>query len=235
VERVQLRGKGNKAYDAGGLDDVHELRISPLPTTDTDSTASDSSSNVAVIRYFAMFRSPKDDMSELEMHILGWNPDILIFDHGLHLDPGTGQAFVPYMSRLVHALLNSNAKSWKLLAWRETSAQHFETPGGHFGRRIPWGCVPHSKHAVDSHQGNVLRPLMEQILSELNVSSSQLQILPFRDYTSQFHDLHAPTIGDCSHFCSTPSFWLPLWRTLRNAMDNAVALEKEETVSSSFR
>jgi hypothetical protein len=44
VERVQLRGKGHKSYDAGGLDDVHELRISPLPSTDTDSNASSLSS-----------------------------------------------------------------------------------------------------------------------------------------------------------------------------------------------
>jgi hypothetical protein len=230
VEMTQIRWPPRKTRE-DSLADVHEMRISPLSTD----ASSNTSSNVAVLRYFAMFRSPEHDMSELETHILGWNPDILIFDHGLHMGPGTGREFVPYMRRLVPALLNGT-KSWKLLAWRETSAQHFETKGGHFSWRIPWGCVPHSKHGVDSQKSNVLRPLMEQILAELNVSSSQLQILPFRDYTSQFHDLHAPSVQDCSHFCSTPSFWLPLWRTLRNAMDKVVvALESGETTSSSFQ
>jgi hypothetical protein len=66
-------------------------------------------------------------------------------------------------------------------------------------------------------------------LRDLNVSQSQLTILPFREYTSQFHDLHAT--GDCSHFCTTPSLWMPLWRTLRLALDNAAAtFEKDHMV-----
>ena len=59
------------------------------------------------------------------------------------------------------------------------------------------------------------------------------RILPFRAYTMQFYDLHLNSMQkDCSHFCSTPSLWLYLWRTLRLALEEAVlrlrVVEEEE-------
>jgi hypothetical protein len=225
---------GTKPRWRYGLDDIYELRISRSAETSptaTTTTGTNDLTSVAKVRMYAMYR-PLEDMSEVEQYVATQN-DILIFDHGLHYGIETGEdVFVAETTNLIQTLLYgskggkdsgsqpSQPRPWKLLAWRETSAQHFDTPGGHFLPSVNESyCVPMDPALTNG--GNRLRPLLESILRDLNVSPSQLTILPFRKYTSQFHDLHAT--GDCSHFCTTPSLWVPLWRTLRLAVDNAAA------------
>jgi hypothetical protein len=62
---------------------------------------------------------------------------------------------------------------------------------------------------------------MEKVLQSLNLSND-VAILDFWNYTSHFHELHPPR--DCTHYCSTPSFWLYLWRQMRVALDQRVQL-----------
>jgi hypothetical protein len=47
-------------------------------------------------------------------------------------------------------------------------------------------------------------------------SVGEIVILPFYDFTSKLYDLHP---HECSHYCSTPFLWLPLWRSFRVSMD----------------
>jgi hypothetical protein len=49
-----------------------------------------------------------------------------------------------------------------------------------------------------------------------NNTAGEIVILPFYDFTSKLYDLHP---GECTHYCSTPFLWLPLWRSFRVAMD----------------
>ena len=53
-----------------------------------------------------------------------------------------------------------------------------------------------------------------------NPKNPSLHFIPYRDFTSQFPDIHRK--GECSHFCSTPDLWVPIWRTLRLIVDNYV-------------
>ena len=46
--------------------------------------------------------------------------------------------------------------------------------------------------------------------------TKELVILPFYNFTAPLYDLHP---GECTHFCSTPFLWMPIWRSLRLAMD----------------
>jgi hypothetical protein len=62
---------------------------------------------------------------------------------------------------------------------------------------------------------------MERVFESLN-ATDQVAIVPFWNYSRQFHEMHAESGGDCAHYCSTPSFWLYLWREWRRALDSAV-------------
>jgi hypothetical protein len=46
--------------------------------------------------------------------------------------------------------------------------------------------------------------------------------LPFFNLTAQLHYLHP---SECTHYCSTPYLWMPIWRSLRLAMDRQWSTE----------
>lgn len=64
-------------------------------------------------------------------------------------------------------------------------------------------------------------PTLSSLASSSNMTNSRwdssLYILPFAQFSAKFHDLHP---GECTHFCSTPFLWYPLWRSLRLAMED---------------
>ena len=220
-----------------GMDQSYELHVSPIDE-DRNTTTLTPQVSSAIIRYYAIYR-PLEDMVD-EKNMIMANNDILVFDHGLHygsFEDG-GAQFLSEMTTLVNALagntfLNetednlqpevdvqrqSNGKSrLKIVAWRETTAQHYDTAGGDYHPDANFTyCAP-------IKMADWRRPLMDQILNITGVAfPQQFDILPFHEYTSHLHDLHSSNGDDCSHYCSTPSLWLPLWRTLRLAIDSAL-------------
>ena len=129
----------------------------------------------------------------------------------------------------------------KLVAFRETSAQHFHADAGEF---FLWDqqpnksrtCQPHPKQsqhyawrekiATASAQKNGFRVLTANAsLTQEPKSSRELVWLPFLDFTSRldfFHPTLSPTKPlDCTHFCQSPYLWWPVWRSLRLAVDRA--------------
>jgi hypothetical protein len=52
----------------------------------------------------------------------------------------------------------------------------------------------------------------------LPASDSVLMVLPYREFLLPMHDLHG---GECTHFCASPSQYVPIWRSLRLAMDGS--------------
>jgi hypothetical protein len=47
-------------------------------------------------------------------------------------------------------------------------------------------------------------------------TASDLVVLPYRDFLMPLHDLHGK---ECTHFCASAYQYVPIWRSLRLAMD----------------
>jgi hypothetical protein len=199
---------------------IHELRVSKK------SPEQSTSSPTATIRMFFTYR-PK--LTEVQYYISGRH-DIVIFDHGLHYHDPTVD-FPVDMMNLATLLRDSSGSSQassrdhvndnvdlKMLAWRETTAQHFNTPTGQYDPAI--GSTPCVPHQYQDGVGNERRKAIEQVMQTLNWTERDLVILPFREYTTQFHEMHDS--NDCTHFCTTPSFWLYEWQQIRIAMENVL-------------
>jgi hypothetical protein len=200
-----------------GLRNIYELRVS-----NTSPEPASSSPKTTTIRMYNMYR-PK--LTDVQDYIAGRH-DIIIFDHGLHYRADSAE-FSSDMINLATQLhgdgktggdvLNDDNVELKLLAWRETSAQHFEGPSGDYHESHGSAkCVP---LAFQAGVGDARSRAMEQVVQTLNWTKLDLVILPFREWTSHFHEMH---IGgaDCTHFCYAPSFWLYEWRQIRIAIEN---------------
>jgi hypothetical protein len=150
----------------------------------------------------------------------------LIFDHGLHYPPTIRDIFINETTRL----LETAKDKLRLLAWRETSAQHFQTEDGDFvGKITPCGPLNQS---TKGYRANAMNTVLENLnMTMIDASEpgfrsrplspqQELVFLPYRQYTGNLFDLHP---GECTHYCSTPYIWLPVWRTLRLAFDRVAA------------
>jgi hypothetical protein len=165
---------------------------------------------------------------------------------------------------------------FKLLLFRETTAQHFPFPGGDWGdgmtcsplnftsaneakyrsvavpfyrevilRKAAWdtgyrvftvgpaagqggsgGGVGGSdyQNGASGRLQQLLQEPQEQAFSNGNknnnepapISHPDIVMLPFAKFTSELYDLHP---HECTHYCSTPFLWMPLWRSFRLAME----------------
>lgn len=188
----------------------------------------------AKVAFYQMYR-PYEGNNETQN--IARESDILVFDHGLHwVVPEESIDFKNAMAGLLRGYSRNETKGdnkLKLLAWRETSAQHFDSPTGEYSPGMQWNieCLPRREILRD-------QPLRTQLMTEAaemagfaisNASdpsfSSQpvsrgdeLVILPYYRFTSELHRVHP---GECTHFCHTPYVWIPIWRTLRLALDRA--------------
>jgi hypothetical protein len=121
-----------------GIGAVWKLQVRPPPAS-SNSSHSDSqlaSTTNTTIYYYGMYR-PRPDPAELQ-HILN-HTDVLLFDHGLHWND-----FGHFQDDMTHMLQQAYSNhDLALLVWRQTSAQHFSTPGGYYRRRREGDkCVP---------------------------------------------------------------------------------------------
>lgn len=153
----------------------------------------------------------------------------------MHYDRVKQKEFLKDSTALLQAYHDNDVK---LVAWRETSAQHFKIAGGHFPTNQlklasvigSQGCHP-MQHFEDEYRiatvqraanmsGYGWRDMLTDTDEEMAKANNtpELIFLPFRNFSSAFWDLHASD-HDCSHFCSTPHLWMPIWRMLRLAMD----------------
>jgi hypothetical protein len=120
-----------------GIIEIHSYRISRIPwqqqqeqqqsTTSTTSTSSDNISGTVTISFYFMYRPYISDIREFLLQ-----HDVIVFDHGLHWTPREPDLYQFDMTTLLSTYKNS--KKLKLVAWRQTTAQHFDTPGGFYFR-----------------------------------------------------------------------------------------------------
>jgi hypothetical protein len=218
-----------------GLTETFTLRILlTTTTTTTGGTITTTTVATTTIQYYAMYR-PYDDMEEVR-HVFR-NSDIVVFDFGLHYMtlPNDMVKFQTVMQRMVDLSAQYQRIRPHLLVWRETSAQHFDRPGGHYG---PGGNV-HNNNTVNHHQcvpiatehvPGIRLPIVQGIIAHVQTSwewndTESLLFIPYREFTSGLVHLHDPEQvqdGDCTHFCHTPFVWRPIWYHL------AIGLQKFE-------
>jgi hypothetical protein len=205
----------------------------------------DDQRKTAHIYHYGMYRpNDRDDNAEVKQHIMATS-DVVVFDFGLHWTPLEASDFGRAMTSFLRGFAAPD-NNLTLLAWRETSAQHFDADGGHFGneRRGDTCTAIQTNMAPKGANTGFRLPLMKQATFDAgltwtspldpNFSSSvvnepELVVLPFRDYTVPLHYLHP---GECTHYCHSPHMWLPIWRALRLAIDRAVRIKQQHPKST---
>jgi hypothetical protein len=200
-----------------------------------NSKATKTSTKSPAFRLFPLFRTNLDAVPLIVNH-----SDVILFDHGLHYTPKEMRQFKNDMLQFTWSMIDEGPQI--PMIWRETSAQHFNQSDGYYLDYDTYNntkqCVPFNiteypqrhHHDVMRHVYNNSKPIQSKIdnttsFSNVDRRSKLLRMIPFREYTSHFHDLHPR--GDCTHFCYLPSFWLYLWRTLRLELEQ-VALDQKK-------
>ena len=208
----------------------------------------------ATLRYYRAYRPTKF----LLERTLSQN-DIVVFDHGLHYPPNVevkheAASLYQETQALLKFVQAYEASRVKLLAWRETTTQHFAPfPGGYFLRYLtdsfPINCTRiNENYTVEAYPelSDHLTTDLMQILTDVyprnvifqatNATENftwvdasdpnflqtpvsrlgrELVFLPYRDFTKEVTYLHG---GECTHFCSNPFLWQPIWRNIRLAI-----------------
>lgn len=135
----------------------------------------------------------------------------------------------------------------QLVAFREPSAQHFEAKGGDksFLNKSSKECTPLDENEIDlakwrdqavkegakaasykliemkSSNNKTKQQKYPHIKHDESSQQQELVVLPFFDFTKPYYSMHPTGYGgaDCHHFCSSPYFYVPIWRSLRLAID----------------
>jgi hypothetical protein len=193
-------------------------------TLNVNITSPQTSESPVQMKFFFQYRYPFYYPNE-EI-LVATSADVLVTNLGLHWS-WNGRMYetgrMHYRKSMHHLFRNLQAYgSYQLLIHRETSAQHFDASGGDWGLRRPTSlrqCVPHNKN--ESVVGRWREEKVSQATRRLNHT---IVMLPWWDYTAQHHEMHPRE--ECSHYCSSPFLYYPLWRGLRRAMDDNFANDK---------
>lgn len=236
IVTTEDRGKDCKGFDCIISFTIYEIH-SPL-WHDKDTVT---------IKWFYNYQVPFKNPNDTNLVLSSGG--VYFFNYGLHYRPEVSHKYETNLVTYLDTV--KNYTNWKLLLFRETSAQHFNIPGGDFlgwSRPKPWfdsdSCTPHRPAPTQGFREVIFKnaalhagfvPLvMDSTLQQpppiFHGDTREIVILPYYNFTAQLHDLHiisnintaknaSEYKGECTHFCSTPFLWLPLWRSFRLAMD----------------
>jgi hypothetical protein len=160
--------------------------------------------------------------------LMAWGLHWSLFHKRASFQP---QDYAHRLQRLWNHL--STQTQLRLLLYRETSAQHFDGEAGDYwsarNRSAVGTCVPLSHGTVWREElvQQQARQAGLEVEHANNLSSSVGQkviILPFYHTTAPLYDLHPwlPTNfweRDCTHYCSVPYLWWPLWHYWRLVLE----------------
>ena len=192
------------------------------------------------------------------------NVDILVGNYGVHWAVNatrewkTPESYRQGMNKTFQYWSNTSMKAERLprlMAFRETSAQHFDSDSGeyflynqqqkHDNSSSSSSCVanPQTTHVgwredivnkVASDNGFQVLTADESLVRAEPRKNNDLELiwLPFLNFTSELHFMHSSKNAlDCTHFCQSPYLWWPVWRSLRLAVDRAFVVgDKEKAV-----
>jgi len=131
-----------------------------------------SNTTTVTLRYYRAYRS-----SEFLLKRSLSENDMVVFDHGLHYPPNLeALELLQDMRALLNFSQNYEESRVKVLAWRETTAQHFSTfPGGYYLRYLTDG-FPRICGRINE---NFTVEAYREVLS--NISSDHLQNIGFNE------------------------------------------------------
>ena len=196
------------------------------------------------VRFSGQYRPLPNNMTQIR-EISEWS-DILIFNFGVHWLPDERDEYIQEMND-VYAELHRH--SFAFLGNRETSAQHFDNIGGEFDHEkvfpvadcldeIPlednlfgWREIL-ANDVAEKYWYNIVTA--DSSLFEKNMNLTQIQrtknnntlfTIPFLNFTRRLGKNHQRRMDnntgyiDCTHFCTSPFLWLPLWRSIRLGLE----------------
>jgi hypothetical protein len=92
------------------------------------------------IKWFYNYQVPFKEANDT--HLLLFSGDVYFFNYGLHYRPEVRQKYMANLRAYLETM--KSFANWKLLLFRETTAQHFDIPGGDFlgwSKPKPWSTV----------------------------------------------------------------------------------------------
>ncbi|CAB9498321.1 expressed unknown protein [Seminavis robusta] len=187
----------------------------------------------AILRFHQLYRVPPRDDGVANITA---EADVLVLGFGLHWHYHDRGEYVTDMSDLFSRIRQQG--HIQLLVHRESSAQHFDAGGGEYSlwKGRPDGknlshCQPFSfsdssagwrelairKAANKSGHSFVMAGPHMPSLSSVQ---PELVTLPYFNFTAPHPTMHPHSgAAECTHYCSSPFIYYPLWRSLRFALD----------------
>jgi hypothetical protein len=200
------------------------------------------------LRFYRQYRPLPNNISQIR-EISEWS-DILIFNFGVHYLPEHRDEYIEQMNELYAELRQHD---FAFLGNRETAAQHNDNIGGEFDYNKKWplaDCVDEiplddrlfgwreilTKDIAEKYGYNVLTSdssLFERSMNQTQIhrsKNSTLFTIPFLNYTRRLGHIHKRKMNnnteeylDCTHFCTSPFLWMPLWRSIRLGLEYQMA------------
>lgn len=211
-------------------------------TTATVTTPRQPTASPATIKFMFQYRYPF--IYPHEEDYLASAGDILIVNFGLHwnfeartYDFHRSHYRKSYGQFLMQLRRKGN---FTLLMHRETTAQHFDSLAGDFSLRsanTTNRCVPIKYDAnVSAWRERMVQQAAKKALNKYVVIQSpmppvsknwkrpELLVIPYYNFTAFHYKMHPSS--ECSHYCSSPFIYMPLWRSIRLAMDRQYGKQK---------
>ena len=217
-------------------------------TTDDDSNQG-SNYDLVTIKYYGLYLMPMTQNSDAMAEEMLSTTQVLILGMGLHwtwMDGGAkaANAYAPAVMDFVQQAATNATSRVELIIQRETTAQHFDVPGGDFKEwnnkkgqdpSMRYECVAH----VPGESTNWREKYLDNAMSHHNFTRimagpsmppllagnpPEVITLPYHNFTQRFPTMHpnggnATLLHDCTHYCSSPFIYMTLWRSIRLAMD----------------
>ena len=172
------------------------------------------------------------------------NVDILVLNQGVHwainaTRKGKSPDFYrEQMNQTFQYWLNMTSRLPRLIAFRETSLQHFDTDSGEYylpplhtngnstkkctatSRRTHVGWREGIVNTIAKSNGFQVLTADESLAQRRTPSGKRHDLeliwLPFLNFTAELYFMHPSydSSSDCTHFCQSPYLWWPLWRFL---------------------
>lgn len=163
----------------------------------------------------------------VEEYVNKYNTLVVIINMGLHYvsNPVPHFSKEDYIQQMTTALMYLHSVSIRFLAtnkkikiiWRETSAQHFPTPGGYwpgvrYASDMKLACVPIKAEDIPHDWRNIeIRNIIQ------NHRLTSIEIMPFYHATLPLWNQHVNGYKqDCTHFCWTPYLYQTCFRYMEN-------------------
>ena len=228
------------------------------PSNATSSSKASSGSGSVTLSFYLLYLMPTAASNEKLVREMLSTSQVLVLGMGLHWKWYGGTtamrkaAYAPAVTSFMDRAYHDPTSAVQLVVHRETSAQHFDSPGGDYtiwkgawmstkkkSRDI---CVKAIRGEASYWRERALRKATKAAGYQYIVAGPSMPavrrdkrkkdmlVLPFYNLTEPLHTAHKDTIAgshpDCTHYCSSPFLYMTLWRSLRLAMDRHYPVHK---------